>query len=117
MWLLRVEKETVLSQRGQQSAVLAQVVEVQGVVDSLLQAGAKADAARKKIEELDDDDDRTAAAMAGSHPTQFVQSLPVNPDDVLQQAAFDVLRNSAIDVNFTAAETVFAADCYGFGSG
>ena len=57
MWLLRMEGETILSQRGQQSAVLAQVMEVQGVIDGLLKARARADAARRKIEQLDDEDD------------------------------------------------------------
>ena len=91
MWLLRTEQETVLSMRGQQNAVLEQVMEVQEVIDGLLKAQERADAARKKIEQLDSEDERTAAAMVGSRPTQFEQPSPVNPEDVFQRAAFDVL--------------------------
>ena len=103
--------------RGQQNAVLAQVMEVQEVIDGLLKAQARADAARKKIEQLDNEDDRTAAAMVGSRPTQFEQPSPVNPEDAFQRAAFDVLRGSAIDVNFTDAETVFVQIAMDLGGG
>ena len=52
MWLQKAQQSTVHSMRGQQNAVLKQVMEVQVVIQGLLKAKEKADDARRKMQNL-----------------------------------------------------------------
>ena len=80
IWLLKTQQSTVDIVRGQQDAVLKQVMEVQMVVQSLFGARQRAEEARKKIAKLDDEDEQVAATMATSRPIQFKQTSPVCPE-------------------------------------
>ena len=57
IWLLKTQQSTVDIMRGQQDAVIKQVMEVQMVIQGLLSARQKADEARKKIAKLDSEDE------------------------------------------------------------
>ena len=107
MWLLKTQKSTVDIMRGQQDAVIKQVLEVQMVMQGLLKARQRAEEARKKIAKTANEDEQVAAAMAASRPIQSATATPVCQEDVCQLSAFDILQGSVMDVNLTDEEAIF----------
>ena len=88
MWSLKTQQNTVDIMRGQQDAVLEQVMEVQMVMQGLLKAKEKADEARKKIAKLDNEDEQVAAAMAASRPICFFTGVISLPRRHFSQSSF-----------------------------
>ena len=87
--------------------MLKQVLQVQLVMQELRKSRQRAEEARKKIANTENDEEQTAAAMAASRPAHFVTVSPVCQENVYQQSAFEVLRDSVMDVNLTDEETVY----------
>ena len=83
MWLLKTQKSTVDKMRGQQDAVIKQVLEVQLVMSGLFKARQKAEEARRKIAKTEHEHEQVAAAMTASRPILRATATPVCQEGVL----------------------------------
>ena len=92
MWLSKTQQSAVDLMRGQQDAVIEQVLEVQMVMQGLLKARQRAEEARKNIAKTDNEDDQVAAAMAHSRPVHFAITTPVCQEDVFSALLLTYFR-------------------------
>ena len=113
MWLLKSQQSTVDIMRGQQDAVIKQVLEVQMVMQGLLKARQRAEEARKLLQRLTMKTNKLLLQWH-VHVQLILQQLCQCQEDVFQRSAFDILQGSAMDLNLTDEEAVFFASCNGF---